>query len=235
MRKCLSVLFVSFAYLGLGAADSRATILTFGGAGQTSNLAVPSTFGDFAAADSAGLTVSNGATPDINLTWSTAVPSATSRWEFYNDAEWKAAQLNGETANSPFYLTLTPNLGIGVIVDSFVFDNYVAWQGGANFSWALLQDNTAGTVIVSGSNIGVTDGQNLPVSTGMASAYFGTVVLRLNVHNDPDTVGTSDAAIDDIAFRQVPEPGAIVLAGIAVSMTFGFRMVKRRNRNHTSK
>jgi hypothetical protein len=234
MRAFLAVLIVGFACLGLGA-NAQGTILTFGGAGQTSNLAIPSTFGDFAAADGPGLTVSNGATPNVDLTWTTAVPSASSRWEFYNDAEWKAAQINGETANSPFYLLFAPSPGFGVIVDSFVYDNYVSWQGGANFSWALLQDNTAGSVIVSGSNIAVADGQNLPISTGMASAYYGTVVLRLNVHNDPDTVGTSDAAIDDISFQQVPEPGAIALASIGVSMVLGFSMVKRRNGSRTSK
>jgi hypothetical protein len=173
-----------------------------------------------------GISVANGATPNIGLTWRSP---ASSDWEFYDDAEWKAGQLNGFYTNGTFAITFTPDPGFGVLVNSFVFDDYAAFGGGNQFSWTLFENTIGGTVIASGGPTTTTDGQNLLVNTGMASGYFGPVVLRITAGTDPNapTVTSSDAAIDDINFQQVPEPGTLVLA---IGSLLGFAMVVPRKR-----
>lgn len=208
-----------------GGRGAQATILEFGGTGQDNNVDIPQSFGDFVTAAGPGISIANGATPDIDLTWDGG-PNSSGHWEFYNDPDWQAAQLNAEVVNSPFTLTFTPNPGKGVIVDSFVFDNYPNWQGGNEFDWELLRDSTAGSTIASGFNIAVGDGEELLVNTGMTKGYFGPVVLRLTVRTGADGVSTSDAAIDNIAFRQVPEPATVSLVAAGLLALVGLRYRK---------
>jgi hypothetical protein len=213
LKHCTSLCAIAF---GL-AMPAQATILQFGGAGQTSNVDIPQSFGDFVTAAGPGISIANGATPDIDLSYDGG-STGSGHWEFYNDAEWQAAQLNAEVANSPFTLTFTPNAGKGVIVDSFILDNYASWQGGNDFDWELLRDSVAGSTIAAGFNITVPDGDDLLVNTGMTKGYFGPVVLRLTIRAGADGVSTSDVALDDIAFRQVPEPATALLAGVGLML-----------------
>ena len=178
----------------------QATIVTF--SGVTTNDEVPSDYASHVSADGSAWSVSNGATPNVTLTWSAEAGSAEQRWDFYNDAEWPGvAQMNDTREGTKYWITFTPDSGYGVIFDSFVFDDYVNWEGGSDFSWKLYQDSTNGTVIASG-NITTTDGQNLTVNTGMSSAYAGPIVFE--IQNNQVDVGEdgSGEALDNISFRQ---------------------------------
>jgi hypothetical protein len=176
-------------------------------------------------ADGTAWSVSNGATPNIALLWSYETGTAQQRWDFYNDAEWPGvAQMNDTREGTKYWITFVPDSGYGVILDSFVFNDYTNWEGGSDFSWNLYQDSTNGTVISSG-NIITTDGQKLSINTGMSSAYSGNVVFEIfnNVLGNGEGSGE---AIDNISFHQeaVPEPA---VTSLILIMGIGFIAINR--------
>lgn len=190
---------IAVMVLALAAGSARATILTVEGTGTNITM---TNFGSNVSANGTGFNVSNGATPNVALTWVDSGGGVF--WEFYNDGEWSAAQLQGFTSSgsSNHDILFTPDTGYGVIVNSFVFDDYIGWFGGNSFTWTLFQDDASGTVIATGTET-TSDGQDLPVSTGMATAYTGPVLLRITAEPDPDTATDDDQALDDINFNQV--------------------------------
>ena len=205
--------------LVLLAGSAQATTLTFEDMGT--NVNIPSNWGSNIAAAQTGISVDNGATPNVGLTWSA---SSGGTWQFYNDAEWKAAQMDGFKSGVNFDLLFTPAAGYSVQVNSFVFDDYANYQSGSAFGWQLFKDNASGAQISGGTGT-TTDGQNLLINTGMASAYAGSVLLRLTGLSGNDG---QDEALDTITFVQtasVPEPGALALLGAAL---LGFGLFGRK-------
>jgi hypothetical protein len=204
------------ALAGLAIATSaNATVLTFEGLGTG---AIPSGFGDNIAAAETGISVSNGTTENIDLTW-------TGQWSIYNDSEWTAAYLQNYDVGQQYDLQFTPDTGFGVVVDSFVFDDYSNYGNPTNkFNWFLYEDSAAGAVIGSGTET-TADGEKLTVNTGMATAYAGTVLLRIEEHSD-NVGGNYDQAIDSISFTQtVPEPSSVALLGLG-----GLALILRRRK-----
>ena len=188
---------------------AEATIVNF--SDVTTNDQVPSDYASNVSVDGTAWSVSNGATPNVALAWSVEAGTGEQRWDFYNDTEWPGVvQMNDSREGTKYWITFTPDSGYGVILDSFVFDDYAAWEGGSDFSWKLRQDSTNGSVIVSG-NITTDDGQNLIVNTGMSSVYAGTIVFE--IFNNDTTSGEegSGEALDNITFRQeaIPEPAVV--------------------------
>jgi len=205
------------ALAGLAIATSaNATVMTFEGLGT---VAIPGGFGDNIAAAETGISVSNGTTPNIDLTWDGS-------WAFYNDATWSAAYLQNYQVGAQHDLQFTPDTGFGVLVDSFVFDDYANYGNPTNqFNWFLYEDSDAGALIGSGTET-TADGDNLTVNTGMATAYAGTVLLRIEEHSD-DVGGSYDQALDSISFTQqaVPEPTTTALLGLG-----GLALILRRRK-----
>lgn len=210
------------------AVTTQASILTFDGNG--SNVEITGGWGSNIAADGTGFNVSNGSTPNVALDWTVgAGGTKEERWDFYTDGEWAGVgQLNDFETGIGHYLTLTADTGYGVILDSFVFDDYAGYgnAAGNDFSWALYEDDTAGSVIASGSTT-TANGQNLTINTGMATSY-GTVVLELVQNGIPANNWGDDQALDDISFTQevIPEPAALGLlvlgsAGVLFMRRFG--------------
>ena len=200
-RNMMTVVMVMVA-IGLVASSADATILTFVGKGTNGN--IPNTFGDNVAVAQTGISVANGTTPNVDLTWS----AAGGTWQFYNDAEWTgAAQLDSYNVGDTFDILFAPDSGYSVQVDSFVFDDYAGYATGNKFNWSLFEDNAAGAVI--GSGTGTTaNGQDLTVNTGMATGYGGPVLLRVTEHPDNVSGSGSDQALDSISFTQsgIPQP-----------------------------
>ena len=210
MKRTILVLAAFFLLAG----SAQATTLTFEGMGK--NLNIPSTWGS---------DIFDGVTPPVGLTWSA---SSGGKWQFYNDAEWSAAQMDGFKSGAKFDLLFTPAAGYAVQVQSFVFDDYAGYDGGSTFTWQLFKDSANGALINSGTNIVVADGQDLLINTGMASPYAGPVLLRLIGGNGNDG---QDEALDSITFTQaafsVPEQATMLLLGIGLVGLAGFRRFKK--------
>jgi len=190
-------LYVALCFIGVSV---QATVITF--SNETTNTEIPINYASHVSTNGMAWSVSNGATPNVALVWSAEAGTAEQRWDFYNDTEWPGvAQLNDTREGTKYWITFLPDSGYGVILDSFVFDDYAGWEGGSDFSWNLYQDSTNGTLIASG-NIITSDGQNLTVHTGMSSAYDGTLVFE--IYNNQVNVGEdgSGEALDEITFRQ---------------------------------
>ena len=220
MKRTIFVLAVFLLLAG----SVQATTLTFEGMGK--NAAIPSNWGSNIAADQTGISVANEATPTVGLTWSA---SSGGTWEFYNDKEWTAAQMDGFTSGAKFDLLFTPAAGYAVQVQSFVFDDYAKYVGGSTFTWQVFKDSASGALINSGTNIIVADGQDLLINTGMASPYAGSVLLRLIGGTGKDG---QDAALDSITFTDplalsVPEPATMLLLGTGLVGLAGFRRFKK--------
>jgi len=212
MKRPISVLAAFFLLAG----SAQATTLGFGSKGV--NRAIPSTWGSNIAVAEAGI-VDNlglGWTPDVGLTWSATTATGVG-WEFYNDAEWSAAQMDGFVSGAKFDLLFTPDAGYAVQVRSFVFDDYLGYKSGSKFTWQLFKDSASGALINSGTNISVTDGQDLLINTGMASPYAGPVLLRLIGVTGNDG---QDESLDTVTFTQaaVSVPETVTLLPLASAL-----------------
>src|SRR5215468_11345467 len=100
--KCLRPAALAAVGVFLGRAAQADTLIDFdafpSGLGQ--NSAVPQTFGDNAMFSTEGVTVTGFGTPNIGLSWEAVQGNGFTRWEFYIDSVWSAAQLNQSTLGS---------------------------------------------------------------------------------------------------------------------------------------
>jgi hypothetical protein len=184
------------------------TEITFGG--FTANNIDISTIGGYGSnvsSSSADYNVSAGATgvtgtPNIALTWGTGYQTYTA-W----DGRGNVAQTDFTQAGAPqeILLTLTPQAGSGVLVNSFALDE---WAGGgdANVNWQLA--DSVGT-LASGAWTRNTGGRDV-INTGLTlgDVRLGeAVTLKLTRISGEG----SYLALDNLVFDQVPEPSTIAL------------------------
>lgn len=238
MKRAIMILTVLFLY----AVSAQATLLTFKKV-KTNKDIKPGWGSNIAAAEN-GISVANGATPNIALTWSAKTPG--DGWQFYNDKEWSAAQMDGFKSKAIFDLLFTPAAGYLVQVHSFVFDDYFDKDAdphkGSAGTWQLFQGDASGALINDGT-IGTGNGENLGIDTGMDDPYAGPVLLRL-IGGDFDTNlrqrsskggdGGKYQALDSIYFTEaeaapkpVPEPATILFLGIGIAGFAGYRRFKK--------
>lgn len=174
------------------------------------------TFGDNAAASSAGVTVTGFGTPNIGLRWA-GIGFSDTRWDFYHDggSVWNATQLNDSAPDTSHILKFTPNSAAArVVIKSFNFHPYYISTERFTYNVSVL----AGTNVVSGpTNLSfVSDSAKHLVSLNYTGALGQTLKLRLDrltstltgneVEGNP-----YDIAVDDITFAQLPE--AVVPVG----------------------
>jgi hypothetical protein len=206
------------------AASAGATTLTFDGTGQ--NIGIPNTFGDNATIAGTGFNVTNGTTPNINLTWSAAANGGAGvvAWEFYNGGEWTGAQLNDAFPSglAVFGVTFAPTAGFAVQLNSFTFDPWGTAQH--NFDWRVVRVADS-TIATSGSTglFTANTAVNINFTATDSSAY--RLELQRNAVSPGSYTSGDSIAIDNLSFNQVsavPEPstygliGAGALAAVAV-------------------
>ena len=206
----------------LGRAAQADTVLTFDAfpAGQNHNAPILQTFGDNAAASSAGVSVIGNGTPNIGLTWSGG-GSATARWDYYIDPVWSAGQLNGSSVGGFHNLLFTPDAGFGVSIKSFNFHPYYNSAETFAYSWRVLD---GATELLTGSlNFGSDGTKNYPVNIDFTGAANQS--LTLNILRTGGSGNGQNIAVDDIRFAQVvPEPGTLVLLSLgAVGLAVRWR------------
>jgi hypothetical protein len=219
-------LVVTGVFLGRGA--HATTEITFGSfSADNVDLSTLVGYGSNVGASSSDYNVSVGATgilgtPGIGLTWGTGYQTYTA-W----DGRGNVAQTDYNLA-SPIDLIFTPTADSGVLVSSFVLDE---WAGGgdASVSWSLF--DSVGT-LASGiwnsrntANDPADAGGRDTILTGLTAANINVglpVTLRLT-HNSGLV---SYLALDNLTFDQVPEPGVVSLGLLGVGL--GAMAMRRR-------
>lgn len=215
-------------FLGRGA--HATTEITFGG--FTTNNGDISTYlgyGSNVGASSPDYNVSIGAagilgTPGIGLTWGAGYQTYTG-W----DGRGEVAQTDyNASASGPIDLVFTPSVGSGVLVNSFVLDNYTG-GGKANVSWDLfdLTGPLASGVFTQNGGLGGVGGPGgqSTILTGLTSGDVNIgapVTLRLVMNAG----FPSYLALDNLVFDQVPEPSTVGLGLLGAGL--GALALRRR-------
>jgi hypothetical protein len=182
------------------------TEVTFGGfTANNVDISTLAGYGDNVTASDANYTVSLGVggavgTPNIALDWGAGYQTYTS-W----DGRGNVAQADfgfGTNIN----LTFTPELGYGVLLESFVLDE---WAGGGDVSVSWSVFDAQGT-LASGTWLKSTAGGRDQVPTGLAPGDIRLnqpVTLRFTLNSgEPSYI-----ALDNLTFSQVPEPSVLAL------------------------
>ena len=205
---------VGLGVVGLTAMQSAhaTTQITFGGfPGNNTDISTIANYGDNVSADSADYTVSLGAagitgTPNIVLTWGAGYQTYTD-W----DGRGNVGQLDFNAA-AEISLTLTPEPGYGVLINSFDLDE---WDGGGdmNINWDISDSSGS---LASGVWTRSTGGRDT-ISTGIGPGNItpGEVVtLRFSLNSG----APSYVALDNLTFDQVPEPSTVALGVLGLGL-----------------
>lgn len=210
--------------LGLASA-SEATVIGFAQLGGN-NTTVPAALGSAAIADSNGVTVSNGTTPNISLTWD-------ANWDIHTSSQFRLLDQqtvggvwdnDGNTANarvgqldfSSHSVGISAGAGFAVVLNSFDFAMTSETPGTSE--WLLTLTNANAAVVwsqaVSFNTVGMATNTGdvktiTPNFTGGGS-YTLTFQRTANSYNTDGRMG-----IDNFSFSQVvPEPTSLGLIGM---------------------
>jgi hypothetical protein len=209
MKKLANLRPIALVALGvfLGRGAQADTILDFNTTptGLGNNDAIIQSFGDYATASSAGVTVMGFGTPNIGLTWR----ATGAQWEYYVDSVWSAAQLNSSGVGDSHRIAFAPNSAAArVVIKSFNFHPYYVSDERYTYSVSVL----AGTNVVSGpiNTTFLSDATKAhPVSINYTGAPGQT--LKLQIARVASTLSgaeiegsTQNIAVDDITFAQSP-------------------------------
>lgn len=197
----------------------QATILGFNGIAGGNNAAVPASFGSNLSSDIPGATVSNGATPDIALTWA---GGGSGGWDLHGgggSAFWAAldsdiattpsiAQMESPTAASANTITFTVDAGQALRLNSV--DIGMATDKTATYYWDVTISELGGVEVFSTLTAAMDgDGgsgvQALTINLNFTGTLGTDYVLAFNDVDSSgnDTISTNGGAIDNLSFSQV--------------------------------
>lgn len=215
------------------ASASQATTIGFGQLGG-SNTAIPGNLGSNAVADGNGYVVSNGATPNVALTWD-------DQWDIHTSGhfgktedltvgggDWdneggipRIAQLDQHSHTIGF----AAEPGYAVVLNSFDLGN-TAETSDTSVWDLILTDSDTNTVWSQQVTLTNPDTDTVTISPGFTGTNGGSYTLAFNQVGDPLTP-QGRHAIDNLSFNQVtvPEPTSLVLVCLGV-----VSLVARRGR-----
>jgi hypothetical protein len=229
MKRCFTTLGVYGILLAL-AGVSHATVVGFGQLGG-SNSTVPANLASNATADGNGFVVTNGATPNIALTWD-------SDWDIHTSSrfdplenttvgggDWdnegniaRIGQLdfglvNG-TENHPHTIAFAAAPGHAVVLNSFDFAHTDETAGTTN--WDLtLTDSSANTVWSQSVEFA---GGKVSTITPNFTGGFGESYTLTFARTSETYSSNGRHGIDNLSFNEVsvPEPTTLGLIGLGV-------------------
>lgn len=158
--------------------------------------------------------------------WDTYDGSAVSGTWPNNNWEWGVAQLQspGWDGGAYFDVAFDPLNGYGVVVDAFDLVDFAGFASGHTVQWALWEgDPELGTFLL-GATVAVPTDGIASVTTNYATAVFSGLTLRIT-HLAGEG---SDLALDNLSFRQVPEPGGFSLLALAAISLLLLRCSRKR-------
>lgn len=216
---------LSFGVIGFSAVHyaHAETQITFGGF-TLDNQAFPPDYGSNVSSSSADYTVSSGATgitgtPNISATWGPGFQTYTA-W----DGRGEVGQLDFSAVDpDQITLTLTPESGFAVLVQSFDLD-YFAGGGDVNLNWSVSDSvGTLASGLWTQDNAGGRDTINTGLNLGDVRVGEAVTITFTMNSGSPSYI-----ALDNLVFDQVPEPSttAIALTGLAL----GAMAMRRRRR-----
>ncbi len=209
---------------------SHATILGFGQLGG-SNTTVPIDYGSNATVDSNGLVVSNGATPNITLTWDIDGQDgggSGNGWDIHTSDFF--AEIENQTVGGGDWDNEGPDERVGqldfdyhsigfaadpgyaLVLNSFDFGNTEETSDSSTWDLSLTDssDNVVWSQQVSLTN---PDSDVITVTPNFTGALGESYTLVLDGVSDPLN---GRHAIDNLSFNQVPEPATVVLSGLGI-------------------
>lgn len=216
-----------------GASLSSATIIGFGQLGG-SNTPVPADLASRAVADGNGFVVSNGATPNITLTWDADWDIHTS--PFFDPLEshtvgggaWdnegnvpRIAQLD----TSMHTIDFSADPGYVFILESFDFGHTAETPALAEWNLTLTDSNA---VVVWSQVVQLDSSNPATATTTITPGFVGNPGETYRLTFDGVTVPNAGRhGIDNLSFvqRAVPEPGSAALIGLAAAP-----LLRRRRR-----
>jgi hypothetical protein len=207
--KFLAALAVGVA-LGRGAqADTIITFDTLPGSLNNSPLAPD--FGDNVGTSKPGIDVVGFGTAGIALNFQGS--GGATRWEYYIDGVWSAAQLNGSTIGSFHSIDFTPGPTAAVAIKSFNFHPYYVSDETYDYAWSV---RAGATVLASGT---ISFQADATKNHSVVVDYNGNLgqALTLRLDRTGGSGSGQNIAVDDIRFGQLPEPaGPYVLSSAPV-------------------
>lgn len=203
----------------LGASSlAHATVIGFGQLGGN-NAVIATNLGSNAATDGNGYSVSNGATPNITLTWSD--------WQIHTaawfgpledmtvgggawDNEGGGPRI-GQLDFGSHTITFSADPGYAVVLNSFDFGHTAETPGST--AWDLTLTDSSAAVVWSQS-VNFENGQVFTISPNFVGESGESYTLTFT--RTSQTYGSDGRhGIDNLSFNQIPEPGSVALLGLA--------------------
>lgn len=216
---------------------AHATVLGFGQIGGSNfsiEVSLP-TYGSNATADSNGVSVANGTTPNITLTWGNDWDVHTSgqfntlenltagggNWDNGNSAGTGTGAQIGQLDTGNQFITFAADAGYALVLNSFDFGHTAETPG--TTVWDVTLTNSLAAVVWSQS-VTFVNGSAITLSPNFTGTLGESYTLRFN--RTSSTYGSDGRhGLDNLSFNQVPEPGAAGLLGLA-----GLTLLLRRRK-----
>ena len=210
------------------ASASQATIIGFANS-FGNNTTLPGDIGSFATADMGGVTVMNGATPNIGLTWDDSwdyhhasffdvVEDHTIGGAWDSDGGADIAQTDVQTQSVVFAV----DAGFALVLNQFDFGLTRESLDQGN-TWTISLTNSAMNTVWTETfhllNEGSGDVRTLtPNFIGVPGETY-TLTFNLDSEDAGQNYGPGRNALDNLSFNQVPEPATmslLVLGGLSL-------------------
>ena len=207
MKRLLLAPLQPAALLALGVLLGRAaqadTTLDFNSlpAGQANNSPILAGFGSYAAISANGISVTGSGTPNIGLAWQ----ATGGRWDYYTDAVWTAAQLDGSAAGSLHEVIFTPAVWAAVVLKSVNLHPY--YDSTERYTYEISVVSGLNTLASLTTTFRADATRSHPVSLNSTGGIGQAVTLRFRrlastLGAGETEGGTQNIAIDDLVLDQ---------------------------------